>query len=356
MGSKNKKLIIIFVLLICIPILLLVFLAVLRGCSNSYSYEEYEKKMISASQKYAKNRKKLPKNNGDSVVINLSDLEDKDYIKKATDVIKNDSCTGTVTIKNNGGQYLYIPDLVCENHKTQHLIDTLLKDVVDSKDGLYKVNDGYVYKGAKVNNYVSINKKIYRIMSIDENNILKLVYLKQDDKMYVWDRKYNVEKKQSVGKNDYTDSNMLDIINEKYEKISDSEKKHFVSYNLCIGKRSKSNLAVNKDEECSVILPNQFIGLLNTYDFAMASYDIDCNSIKSGACQNYNYLHQSLGTTWLINGLADNTYDVAYYSGGYIYYNMAYYSKKVHYVFYIDGNEIINKGDGSKDNPYVINN
>ena len=354
MGSVNKKTIIIFSSIICVPILIILLLVLMRGCSKSLTYDVYEDKMIDAAEKYAKEKNKLPKNDGGIVIIDLDALEKNGYLKKSKEVFKNETCSGTVTVKNNNGNYLYVPDLQCEKYKTRHLIDILLENVVDNKSGLYKTDDGYVYKGLKVNNYVSIHKKMYRIISIDNNNILKLVSLKQEDKTYTWDTKYNVEKKQSVGKNDYADSNIYDLLNEKYQQMSKSEKKHFVSYDLCIGKRSKENLSIDKTEECSSILPNQFIGLLNTYDFAMASYDSDCKDIKSGACQNYNYLLKSLNTTWLLNGVSNNSYDVFYYSSGYINYSNAYYSKKIHYVFYIDGNELYVKGDGTKENPYVL--
>lgn len=82
----------------------------------------------------------------------------------------------------------------CDDYQTTYLIDELLKGVVTEKSGLYQVEDGYVYKGAKVNNYVSFFDKTYRILSIDNNGILKLVKVDQEKNRVNWDSKYNTEK------------------------------------------------------------------------------------------------------------------------------------------------------------------
>jgi hypothetical protein len=51
----------------------------------------------------------------------------------------------------------YIVNLECEKYSTVKLIDKLKEDIVTSKSGLYVTNDGYIYKGDKVNNFVSFD-------------------------------------------------------------------------------------------------------------------------------------------------------------------------------------------------------
>lgn len=356
MNIFNKKTIIIFSCLLGLPIILLLFLALLRGCSKSISYDKYQNKMVSAAKKYSEKHNKLPLIDGDIVVINLDTLENEKKLDKVDNIFKNQNCTGNVTIRKNGEQYLYIPDLKCDNYQSEHLIDKLMTNVVESGPGLYKNEDGFVFKGKKVNNYVSINKKIFRIISIDNNNILKLVSVNSDGDKIEWDKKYNIDLKQKVGKNNYADSNIYEVLNDSYSNFPDDLKKHFVAYDLCIGKRYLDNDLIDYSEDCSVVLPKQHIGLMNVADFAMASYDPDCTYIGTGACQNYNYLYNELSTTWLITGVKDNSYEVYYYSIGYIYISPANNYIDYNYVVYVDGNEIVSKGDGSYEKPYVLSN
>lgn len=361
MGNSSK---IILVTLILFPILIILFLMLARGCSSSTnSYSEYENKMKSAAQKYFVNKNLLPSDEGGKVEVSLSTLVDEGYIKSPDKFLSDKMCTGNVVVRNNGasvkenngGYYLYIPDIQCENYKTVHIIDKLLEDVVTEKSGLYQVSDGYVYKGAKVKNYLKFYDGLYFIISIDSDGILKLVRVDSQKEKAIWDAKYNTEKGDSVGKNDYADSKIIDILNGLYLNTNENRKKHMIAYDVCIGRRSLNNREINKNEECAVKLDNQFISLLNTYDFAMASYDVDCISIYSGACSNYNYLRNKIYFTWFMNGVLDNSYQAYYYQGS-IQKTTVNNEKKYNIVLYIDGNEVYTKGDGSYSNPYVINN
>ena len=55
-----------------------------------------------------------------------------------------------------------------------------------------------------------------------------------------------------------------------------------------------------------------YIGLLNLYDYALASLDSTCTKPSDPQCQNYNYLG-SIGVTgsswWLMTGNADLSYE-----------------------------------------------
>ena len=353
MNGKSK---IILLSLIIIPVILLLFLMLVSSCSNSKSsYSGYEDKMIKAAEKYLYNKNMFPKNEGGIVTVDLEDLISNGYIKNND----SDKCTGSVSVQANGisinddnSHYLYIPNLVCDNYKTVHLIDKLKEDIVTEKSGLYEVSDGYVYKGAKVNNYVSFFDKKYLIISIDNNNILKLVKIDAEKDYASWDYKYNPDVNRSYGKNDYSDSNILDILNNSYLNTDAKKQKHMIGYSICYGNRAYDDESVSKESDCSKKLDNQFISLMNVYDYPMASYDSDCTSVYSGSCSNYNYLYNNIDS-WLLNGMSDNSYNVYYYSYG-IGYDKANVRKKYNMVIYINGNELYTKGEGSYDNPYVI--
>ncbi len=356
LGKKN---IIILVTIIGLPLLLILFLILLKGCSNKKDdYNAYENKMISSAEKYLNNKNSLPITEGGIVEVSLDDLIDSGYLAK----YKGDTCTGSVYVRNNGvsvesnngGFYNYIPKLVCNNYSTTHLIDKLMESITTSESGLYEVSDGYVFKGAKVNNYVSFFDKKYRVISIDGNGILKLIKISSEKDRVVWDEKFNSDIDRAFGKNDYSDSNIVDILDNLYLKTSDKQKQHLVASSVCYGNRSASYTAIDKTNECSKVLDNQFISLMNVYDFALASYDKDCITIGAGACRNYNYLFDTLGVTWTANGDSDNSYKVLYYAQGSIVSTKASNSKKYNIVIYLDGNELYTKGDGSFENPYII--
>lgn len=126
-----------------------------------------------------------------------------------------------------------------------------------------------------------------------------------------------------------------------------------IAYDVCYGNRNTNYTSIDKTSECSKILDNQFISLMNTYDYVMASYDSECTSIYSGSCSNYNYIYNNISFSWLMNGVSNNSYQVYYYQGGIIYTN-ASNSKKYNIVIYLDSNELYVKGDGSISNPYII--
>lgn len=355
LKKVDSKFIRIAVLLICLPILFIIILFIIKGCSGKKtSYALYEDKMVESTKKYLTNKSLLPKNSGGKVVVNLSDLVKYKYIKSANDSVKDNNCDGSVTVFNNGGQYLYIPNLKCDKYKTAYLIDKLKEQIVTKESGLYQVSDGYVYKGAKVNNYVSFFDKEYRIVSIDNNGILKLVKSNSEKDKVKWDFKFNVDVDRAYGKNDYSDSNILDVLSNVYAQVSDKQKAHLVAYDVCYGNRSLQYLNIDKVNECSLKLENQYVSLLNTYDFAMASYDKDCTTIGGGACRNYNYLFDTLNSTWLMNGDADTSFKVYYYSAGNIISTRANNNIKYNIVIYINGLELVKKGDGSKKDPFVI--
>ena len=53
LKRMDKKFLVFAGLIICLPLIIIIFLAILRGCgSTKISYEEYENKMISSAEKY----------------------------------------------------------------------------------------------------------------------------------------------------------------------------------------------------------------------------------------------------------------------------------------------------------------
>ena len=125
---------------------------------------------------------------------------------------------------------------------------------------------------------------------------------------------------------------------------------------MCIGKRAINDIGLYSESDCSKKLDNQVVSIINVTDFAKASLDPECNSIVSKSCKNYNYFHKMNMSSWTLNGVSDNTYEVYYLSSGVIYHQEANWNEFYNVVIYIDSDEIVSEGKGTITSPYKIGN
>ena len=364
LKKLDKKFLIFVGCIILIPIFLIIFLALIQSCGKSgkTTYEKYEQDMLKAAEKYFKEN--LPTEESEFLTVDLDTLISKKYLKETSKAL-DDTCSGNVTVRrngssvetNNGGFLNYTVTLNCEKYNTTHLIDKITEKVVTSESGLYKTDEGYIFRGDKVNNYINFFSHIYRIVSIDKDGILKLIKDDNENLPRMWDNKFNLEVNRTYGKNIYKDSAILNYILMDYQnskKISKKAKQHIVAYNSCIGKRETSDNSISKEKDCSEVLEKQVISLPNLSDYALASTDPDCKNLNSRSCTNYNYLSNVISTTWTMNPVKDNTYQVYYISSGVYGYENANSTLKYSLVIYIDGNELYTEGNGSSLNPYIL--
>ncbi len=366
LKKLDKKFLIIAGSIILIPLFVIIFLVIMQSCGvKKITYDKYEEKLVSAAEKYLTKEGGAPSNEAELVTISLSTLVDGKYIKSTEKLLGDSTCNGSVDVRrngssietNNGGFLNYTVNLKCSEYSTTHLVDKLLEDVVTEGSGLYKINDEYIFKGDKVNNYITFFGNNYRIMSIDENNIIKLVKESTEGTFKIWDNKFNSDASASYGKNIYKDSDILESLISEYKnskKISKSAKKHVVAYDSCVGKRNIGDYSINKELDCSEILEKQVISLINVSDYAMASTDPDCKDANSKSCRNYNYLHHVASSTWTMNAVSNNSYEVYYMSNGLIAHDNANTYNEYNLVIYIDGNELYQEGKGTQNNPYIL--
>ena len=322
--------------------------------------------MISAFESYIKDKKKAPEVEGETFSISLDKLVEKEYIKSTEKLLEDDSCEGTVTVRNNGvsienngdGFLNYTVDLECKDYSSVHLVDKLMEDLTTSESGLYQVGDEYIFKGDKVDNYIMLSQIPYRIMSIDKDGILKLIKIDPESPSKMWDDKFNIETNRNSGINLYKDSKMIYYLLDDYnntKRISNDTKKHLIAYDVCIGKRSNLDASISKENDCSLKLEKQIVSLINVSDYALASLDSNCIDLRSRSCNNYNYLRNVVSSTWTLNSSSDNTYDVMYVSDGLMEIQNAWYTEQYNLVVYIDGNELYTSGKGTAESPYLFN-
>ena len=256
--------------IIFLIILLVVLKAAVGTRINSKTFENRLK--TAAKDYYKKYDKKLPKNNGEKVSISIEQLADEGYIKDPDKLLKKGvTCTGGVNISNNNGYYLYQPVIDCsDGHTTNVFYKKVLEDNKTRKyrDGLYKINNYYLFRGEQINNYVKFAGKNWRILRINEDNTVRMILEDKIDTV-AWDDRYNDIQKESVGKNDYQLSRIKQTLN-KY--FTNEDLKYFTSENkalivpteLCIGAKNENSTLNDGSIECAKKTEKLPLGLLQT--------------------------------------------------------------------------------------------
>lgn len=342
-------------------ILLIIIVALVRGCSGpSNDYGKVQNKLLAAGQTYFKSSKVgLPKE-FESKEVSAKELAKSGYMKPMKDLLTDKTCNGKVTVYNHGGEMLYIPHLECDKYKTKHIVDVIKKDsLIDVPEdkyqsGLYTDSDGtLVFKGKNPNNYVSLNGILWRIIDIDSNDMIRVIKVSAEDAEVVWDHRFN-STTNSLGKNEYKYSFLKERLDASYNGYKASSKLHMAPHNACIAGRDKSNLAIDRNHDCSEVLPNQYVTVLSVSDKNRASLDEECNSIKSYSCVNFNYFSGLASTTWTLNKVNENNHEIIKVSGNDAKAVSANESYSYNIVITIRGDELYTSGDGSSSNPYLI--
>lgn len=355
----DKKYLIIVGAIFGILILIVVIAVIAKAISGkNLSYEKIENKLVEAAQDYINDGVVDAPAEGESVVITDKELISAEYIKELSEYT-DDTCSATVTVMNNGGLGLYIPDLQCNEYMTQHLATKIIDDqlvtepIVDGayQFGLYQVDDEYIFKGKEVNNYVSFSGVIFRIIKIDKNGNLRLIKATPEENKIAWDTKYNPSVSRNYGVNDYANSYLANVLNKDYGDFKSTNKKHLLQHDVCIAKRGHLDTEISYDFDCSILLEKQYISTLTSTDVSMASLDPNCNTVISRSCTNYNYLSNIYG--WTVNAYADNSYEVLSVEG-IVSKQKASKKNNYYWVLYISGQELYTTGSGTADDPYVI--
>ena len=353
----DKKLLKRFGIMIGLIIVLFIIMIIFIVISNSrMSYKEIESKMISAAKNYySDNPNELPKSDNGVVSISTDKLAEHKYMKSLDKLSKNknDNCSGQVTVTKNGKSLLYSANLKCnESYETKKLKDLLVENVVDKGNGIYKIGESYIFRGDEVNNYVSFANKIWRILRINPDGTIRIIDTTRRDTI-PWDDRYNSDKKDTVGINDYNVSRVKSNIEDIYEEFEDNDKAYLMKMNLCIGKRGEEETTNDGSIECSQTLDNQNVGLLQINEFVLASLSDKCQTPEAPECTNYKYLadFSSLWTLTADKNTSHKVYKVS--NGAYLTSASNYSQPKI--VVHINSQVNYLSGDGTEENPYTFN-
>ncbi len=348
-------------------LLLILFIASIFTSKN-YEYSDVEEVMKNAAESYFKDYPDyLPKNEGDIVEVNVANLVAAGKMKEIYEYRNDDvACTGTVQVQKVGNDFLYTPYLNCgEAYYSVELYNKIATDnpITTSGEGLYSANGQYVFRGENVNNYVKLDKTLWRIVKINNEGNVVLIQNEGIEFYQPWDDRYNEETQFESGVNSYNVSRIKDYLANILVKpnkdngediLSNGDKAKMVSFQLCVAGRSVTSESKNNTEECRQKAQDQKIGLLTLSEYLYASLDPNCKSAATKSCMNYNYLRLD-DEWWLATPNSENTYKVFKIDrfGDIKADNASTYSQ-VRPVIYLNNRVMYAKGKGTKSDPYKV--
>lgn len=349
----------------------LILITILIGsCSSTKNvpveeeYTKMEENLISAAKALAsKNSRFLPKKVGDEKSIKLSTLVANEEINDLYAIEdKNVQCSGYVLIQHKTKKsYKFIPHLKCgKYYETKTIAEYILdkEKIVTEDDGLYQNGVGYIFRGENPNNFVLFDENLYRIISINQDNELKLISTKSFDDSVVWDDRYNSDFEDYYGINNFEKSRIKENLEGFYydeDYMSKATRSFIVNHDICIGRRSENESAdLSGSLECSAVSKNNKIGLIAANEYLNASIDPKCVSAKNLECGNYNYFSNISSRMTTQTASKDNTADIYVVVDGVLETTKASQEFSVYPVFYIDKHTLYKSGKGTENSPYIL--
>ena len=282
-----------------------------------------------------------------TMCISLSTLQKKGYLENGE--IKNpktnenfDVDKNYVEVKYNleKNQYEYsFTDICVVNDEiipaSKKIIENNEIKITNNSDGLYETTDSYVYRGPNPNNYIEINSKLWRIVSIDKETMMMKIINLEDNPMQV------------------PENGFIEELNEDFKNGTTYNK----SFKEKINTNSKWNQGIVNSLESSLTLKSiekqsnsyNTIGLLTVGEYIDASLDKDCYNTNN--CSSYLSTDKNY---WLLNKTSDNK---SWYrtSENKIFSSVA--NSQLYYIYpclFLKLNTQIDSGDGTNTNPYKL--
>lgn len=338
-----------------------------------YDYYEAEEAISNAAKTYMKkNPSELPSSDGRHT-IDFETLVEGEYVKPLNKLLRDgDECSATVYVDKSGSSYSYSTKLSCgDNYQTTEFYKQFLKDhpTVTSESGLYAdPNGGYYLRGKINNNYVVFGSRevkkekvrlVWKVISIDEDNNIKLRATFPTTSDTKWDNRYNEQDRSSNGYNDFETSIIKDYLKGlegTNEILNESHKAKLVAKNVCIGSREKKDPSKDGSVECSVLSKDTYLfSVLTPYEYMRASLDENCNSLTNRSCSNFNFISSIQDEDeWTLIAVP-GTNNEAYTFSGKVYSTDRCRGKKSLYLtITLNPYTYYRSGSGTETDPYII--
>ena len=240
--------------------------------------------------------------------------------------------------------------------------DTILKNyenlisiIGGTVDGLYEIDDEYIFRGSNPNNYVKLgaNSDSYRIISLNKKEkTIKLVKITPESSSYSANNS-NSFLESSIANyllNFITSGNAKDIS----EKIVDGTKWK----NGIINLNENMSYEVLKSIEATSTVSNK-MGLIQISDYVISSLDSTClTNVTNSSCKNSNYMATLFGnnSVWTMDS-SSNGQVITINSGvitNHTLNNTTDITYRIYPVFYLKRSVSISSGNGTSSSPYII--
>ena len=362
-SNKGFTLIELLSVIVVICIIASIASAIVVGYINSTNadmLENQKNNIIKASKDWAvKNTHELDEYHLNNTYVSISDLKSEGFLenKNITNPVTKENMSGCVIISyvKSSKSYSYeYKEESCKNLtkdlvlKTPGSIAVLSNEEEKTSSTLYEYDNIYVFKGSNPDNYIKIDNNIWRILSIDKDNLsMKIVKVTPLNKAW--------NENTSVSNLSFMNSTIIENLKNDSSILTDKLRSNFVSNSLWYTGNvnlENGNIDVLKSVERQASI-NTDIGLLSISDYAYASSSNDCfNNFKSSSCANDNYLNFK-SDYWLINSDSNTLWKVNS-TGGLESHTNNQLLLNVYPVAYLDYSVQLT-GEGTSAEPYVVN-
>lgn len=219
-----------------------------------------------------------------------------------------------------------------------YLVGNDNENVVVTGSGLYDMEDRYVFRGNVTNNYVKLDNRYYRILSLDKmTKSLKLVRV--DYSPAVWDASGNIGFNVSTL---YTEN----LNKSLYPSITNQN----VKWNVGVIDVIESlNLNAARTYETKTQIVSE-IGLISMSEYMEASINSDCSSGILSSCSLDTYL--DMADSWTLTTTSSSVVYIDANKGLSYETDLINALHNIHYVLNIVSSE--KSGSGTYADPFII--
>lgn len=298
-------------------------------------------------------------------IITLNDLVSNKIIKgKLIDPRTDEQIALTkkivITKKNDLSLNICYEDVDC--YVPELLVNKLEQGIVINGEGLYQELDNNnnqvsYYKGSNPNNYLIINDNYYRIVKINLDKSIKLVFEgKKQGTVLINNGKIGFQPFNSTINNNFNDSDLKLYLQTWFDNNISDENKKFITINE--ENFSNSAVAYQFNQTKSALknaeifnINNIKVGLLSGYEYLNASLDLNCTNISN--CSNQNYLTKNYDYFLMIK---DNSTLIWKFNLDKLEVVSVLNESNIRPVINLKNNVLVGGGNGTFLDPYVIKN
>ncbi len=392
----DKKLIRLLLILIGLIVFVIIFFSLInrKDRRQVFEYSKAEERLIDATKDYIKDNPEVAPKEGNPVIIAETELVQKGYLKEMSEAYQGEFSCNDIFVEVyyiDKDLYSYVPHMDCGAEGSNiKLSSKVIKDneygvvsgtgmygltsngFVTDENNLYGMSGSsdlsYVFRGGQedlLKNYVLLGNMLWRIVEIDKNDNMLLIYSINLDGNEPWDTRFNIELDEDVGINDYIreglKSDIYQTLESFYAGKADLRGNQEFSYlirtmtvpmDVCIGKRSLEDEGYDGSIECNEKIEDQNTTLLPAYMFMRASLDENCKTVVSESCQNYNYLSK-MGRYWMVTTNTDKS-NMCYVADDVGTLLQCERNSGVKPLILLSSNALYQSGSGTVTDPYRI--